>query len=348
MLNQFPAVCFQLSTSAVACAGGRPAAASDARPVATTEMNALQLHQVIKATTAIKRPLIVMARYCGVKSSAIRGGAAWLAAFFHRSGSFTNKSHQERNGCRQQAEEEHIAPGHFRVVDEVHALHLIRDDGRQKQPDRCGGVQEGARFDAAVFGNDLGHHGRTGRPLAADPERRDDAEEHERRHVRCERTCRRSDRIHHHRQQQRARPAEPIGDTTENDASDGPANQQQRCQDSGPMKRRGSSRSSAERNIEQHRHRIRRDVVEEQAVENVEAPSQPGGKQHRPLVGVHIEQCSSGRGRHRLHVTALSGLSLDHERSPFRGDWAIRASPMFYWSEPKDSNTLCSDDKGSS
>ena len=90
MLNQLPAVCFQLSTSSVACAGGNPAAASDASPVATTEMNALQLHHVIRATTAISSPLIVMARYCGVKSSAIRGGAAWLAACFQRSGSFTN------------------------------------------------------------------------------------------------------------------------------------------------------------------------------------------------------------------------------------------------------------------
>ena len=56
MLNQLPAVCFQLSTSAVACTGGSPAAASAARPVATTEMNALQLHHVMSATTAIEQP----------------------------------------------------------------------------------------------------------------------------------------------------------------------------------------------------------------------------------------------------------------------------------------------------
>src|SRR5688500_20246785 len=90
ILNQLPAVCFQLSTTAVACAGGSPAAASLASPVATTEMNALQLHHVISATTAINSPLIVMARYCGVKSSARRGGADFAAAFFHRSGSLTN------------------------------------------------------------------------------------------------------------------------------------------------------------------------------------------------------------------------------------------------------------------
>ena len=110
----------------------------------------------------------------------------------------------------------------------------------------------------------------------------------------------------------RVRP-EAIGDAAENDAADRPANQQQRCEDAGPLKRRGSRGGGAERNIEQHGHRVRRHVVEEQAVENIEAPSQPGGKQHRPLVGVHVEQCPSGRNRHG--VAALS--SLDHE-IPFR------------------------------
>ena len=248
--------------------------------------------------------------------------------------------HQKRHGRGQQAEEEHVAPRHFGAAGEVHALHLIGDDRREEQPDRRGGVQQRARFDAAVFRNDFGDHRRAGRPLAADAERRDDAEEHERRHVRRERARRRSNRIHHHRQQQRARAAEPIGDAAEDDAADGPADQQQRREDSGPLKRRGSRGRSAERDIQQHGHRVRRHVVEEQAVENIEAPSQPGGKQHRPLVGVHVEQCPSGRCRH-----GIAGAELPRSRDPLSRP---AGRPHVNWSEDRDSNTLCGHDKGSS
>ena len=77
-----------------------------------------------------------------------------------------------------------------------------------------------------------------------------------------------------------------------------------------------------ERNIEQDRHGIGRDVVEQKTVENIEAPSQPGGKQHRPLVCVHIEQRAALGGR--TDGLALSDFSLDHEGSPFQfGDWGI-------------------------
>ena len=204
MLNQLPAICFQLSTSAVACRAGSPAAASDARPVATTEMNALQLHHVINATTAIRSPLIVIARYCGAKSSADAGRRGMTGRVLPSLGLLHEQPHDECHGRRQQAEEKHIAPRHFRAAGEIDALDLIGHDGGKKEPDRRSRVQERAGFDAAVFGNDLGNHGRTSRPLAADAERRDDAEEHERRHIRRERTRRRANRVHHHRQQQRA------------------------------------------------------------------------------------------------------------------------------------------------
>ena len=63
----------------------------------------------------------------------------------------------------------------------------------------------------------------------------------------------------------------------------------------GPLQRGGARRGSAERNVEQNGHGIRRDVIEEKAVEDIESPSEPGGKQHRPLVCIHIEQRPPGR-----------------------------------------------------
>src|SRR3954465_658877 len=57
-----------------------------ARPLATTEINALQLHHVISAVTAMQKPLIVRARYFGEKSSEIFARCS-LATAFQRSGS---------------------------------------------------------------------------------------------------------------------------------------------------------------------------------------------------------------------------------------------------------------------
>src|SRR5580700_1407946 len=68
----------------------KPMEAWDARPAEIVGMKALQLHQVMSATVAIRRPLTVMARYAGVNSSDKRGAAAEAAALFHRSGSLTN------------------------------------------------------------------------------------------------------------------------------------------------------------------------------------------------------------------------------------------------------------------
>ncbi len=69
----------------------RSLAVAWARPVETTGMKALQLHHMIRATTAMQNPERVMARYRGVKSSARRGGGAEEAADFQRSGSRTKR-----------------------------------------------------------------------------------------------------------------------------------------------------------------------------------------------------------------------------------------------------------------
>src|SRR5579884_3454657 len=57
--------------------------------VAISGMNALQLHQVISAVTAVAKPLIVSARNCGLNSLDTRGRLTCAAVDFQRSGSFT-------------------------------------------------------------------------------------------------------------------------------------------------------------------------------------------------------------------------------------------------------------------
>src|SRR6185295_13621811 len=59
-------------------------------PVATTGMNALQLHHIRSAVTAVRNPEITAGRWAGVNSSASRGGARRSRTAFHRSGSRTN------------------------------------------------------------------------------------------------------------------------------------------------------------------------------------------------------------------------------------------------------------------
>ena len=259
-----------------------------------------------------------MARYCGREELPDARRRRVARGFLPPLGLLHEQPHEERDACRQQTEQEHVAPGRFGTAGEIYALHLIGDDRGQKQSERCGRIQERARLDTALLGHDFRHHRCTCGPLPADAERRDDAEEHERCHVRRERTRSRSNRIHQHRQEQRSRAAEPIGDATEKDAADRPANQQQRGENARPSKSRGARGGRSERNVQQHGDCVRRDIVEEKTVEDVEAPSQPGGEQHRPLVGVHVEQRASGRrGRDLSVMTPLSGFSLDHERSPF-------------------------------
>src|SRR6185295_14953502 len=54
-------------------------------------MKALQLHHMMRATTAIRNPEMVIARYFSVNSSERRGWGADEAADFQRSGSFTKR-----------------------------------------------------------------------------------------------------------------------------------------------------------------------------------------------------------------------------------------------------------------
>ena len=68
----------------------------------------------------------------------------------------------------------------------------------------------------------------------------------------------------------------------------------------------------ADREAQQRRHAVGRDVVEEQPVEDVEAPAEPGGEQHRPLVAVHVEH---GRGAGRGRSRRMSGWSLSGRSS---------------------------------
>ena len=91
-LKQLVASAFHCSPSTRAALTSSPCAAAvpAARPFATSGMNALQLHHVMIATSDIASPEIVMPRYLGENSSAIRGGAAWVVALAQRSGSLTN------------------------------------------------------------------------------------------------------------------------------------------------------------------------------------------------------------------------------------------------------------------
>ena len=240
MLNQLPAICFQLSTSAVAwtrwksrCRFRREAGCHD-RDECVAAPPGDQRHHRHQEPADRDSPIL---RREELPDSGRRGMTGRVLPSL---GLLHEQSHDECHGRRQQAKEKHIPPRHFRAAGEIDPLDLIGHDGGEEQPDRRSRVQERAGFDPAVFGNDLGNHGRTSRPLAADAERRDDAEEHERRHIRRERTRSRANRVHHHRQQQRACTTQTIGDTAEHDPADCPPNEQQRRQDPGPLQRRGS------------------------------------------------------------------------------------------------------------
>src|SRR4051794_25684497 len=90
-LKVLVAMAFHSSIRVAASFGDRPCAARVASPVAMVGMNALQLHQVTRATTARRRPVTVAWRYAGLNRSRIVGGAADLAILFQRSGSLTNQ-----------------------------------------------------------------------------------------------------------------------------------------------------------------------------------------------------------------------------------------------------------------
>ena len=103
-------------------------------------------------------------------------------------------------------------------------------------------------------------------------------------------------------EQKRFRSSDAISDLAKDNTAGTPANQEDRCQNPGPPQRRALSCRSSEWNSEQRRHRIRCDVVHQKAVKNIKAPAQPRGKDHRPLVGVHVEESSSRQRKLSVHL----------------------------------------------
>ena len=150
-----------------------------ARPVDTIGMNALQLHQVMSAITAIANAADASAaRIVGREQLArCAGGGAARPPRFQRSGSLTNSRTIERDRRRDQAAQEHVAPRRLGRALEEHARDLEVHERRQEQAHRRRRVEQRARLDAALLGHHLGHHGRAGRPLAADAQAGDDAEQ---------------------------------------------------------------------------------------------------------------------------------------------------------------------------
>ena len=286
------AVAFHCSIKTLVPVAASPcnAASRAARPEAIVGMNALQVHQVISAMIASAEP---RQRGADVR----RGEEVGDGRVFGRPGDarpplglLDEQPHHEGDGGRNQAAEKDVAPRRFRRAAEVHALNLIGDERRQEEPERRRGVEERAGFDAPVLGNDLRHHGGSGRPLAADTQRGHDPEHQQHPDVRSEGARRRAERVQQHRQQQGLGAADPVGDVAEDNPAHRPAEQQHRRQDAGPVERRRRRRGRSARNAEQRGYRVRGDVVEEQAVEDVEPPAEPRRENHRPLVPVHAEQ----------------------------------------------------------
>ena len=127
--------------------------------------------------TAIEKPLSVSAR---CRAGTARAGAAATpsrAACFQRSGSRTKMRTTNATSGRDQAAQEDVAPRGLGAALEPDAGDLIVHERRQEQAHRRRRVEQRARLDAPLFGHDLGDHGRARRPLAADAQAGDDAEE---------------------------------------------------------------------------------------------------------------------------------------------------------------------------
>ena len=82
---------FHCSASTVALTAEAPTDTRFAKPVATTGMKALTLHQTSRLIMAIDAPLKVSARYAGENNSETVAGRARSTACFQRSGSLIIK-----------------------------------------------------------------------------------------------------------------------------------------------------------------------------------------------------------------------------------------------------------------
>ena len=187
-------------------------------------MNALTLHQVMSAITAIANPPSVARRCSGVNSSARRGCALRLrGGCFQRSGSLHEHADDERDRRRDRARRGTRSATTSRARLEQDARDPEVDERREEQPHRRRRVEQRARFDAPLFGHDLGDHRRARGPLAADAQAGDDAERDQHPDVGAPRARRGAERVQQHREQQRARAPDAIGDLAEQDAARGPA-----------------------------------------------------------------------------------------------------------------------------
>ena len=283
-LNQIVACVFQCSTERQRRGRGRgPRPSPPSAPVRWRRpwMNALQLHQVMQRHDGHQRAADRDAdRMSGAKSSRMRAGRGMRRAAFQRSGSFTNMRTTKATAAGTQSEQEHVrATTVSGGSASQHGRDLVVDEGRQEQPERRGGVEQRAGLDALLLGHDLGDHRRARRPFAADAQAGDEAEHEQHANVRRERAGRRAERVEQHGQHA----ACACGRY-------GRRSCRRRCRR--PPSRAAARTSAAPSSTaspawprrlpicepEQRRNAVRRHVVEQQAVEDIEAPAEPGGE----------------------------------------------------------------------
>ena len=172
---------------------------------------------------------------------------------------------------RQNADEEHAAPAPARHHDQVH-------ERREAVADRPRALHERQRLAPVTRGKRFRHERRPRRPLPAHPEAEHDAE-----HGQLERRLREAagggeDRVDQDRRDQRARPANPVGDHAEDDAPDGRGEQRDGSKDARHAERQVKGRVS---------NKLREDERVQHYVERIEHPSERRGDKRasRRLVG---------------------------------------------------------------
>ena len=206
------------------------------------------------------------------------------------------------------------------------AGHERVDAGREEQPERRRGVEHGAGLHALVLGHGFGDERTARRPLAADAEARDDAADDQLFDAGDEGAERGADRVQHHGDEQHALAAVAVGDRPEQHAAHRPADEEDRGDEAGPVERGAARLGRADLEAEQRRDGVRRDIVEEQAVEDVEAPAEPGREQHDPLI--------AGQSQHRIpqwsrRRSSVAGIGLSAARRRSR-----RAAPVSHGARP--------------
>ena len=127
---------------------------------------------------------------------------------------------------RHETGEEDDAPGELRPVGEEVAGDEPVDVARESQADRRRGVEQRAGFHPALLRHDLRHHRRPRRPFATNAERGDQPEEAEDPEIRRRSAQGGAAGVEQHGESERARPADTVGETPEEDAAGRPADEQ--------------------------------------------------------------------------------------------------------------------------